>query len=193
MGKFSDDGFEATDFSVFVSDLLVATADSADASVDAAVPEVLTLLRQKLQMDVVFVSEFTGGKRVFRYVDSGDGAPQLPVGYSNPLEESYCQRVVDGRLPELMPDAATHPGTQALPKPPFRVGAHLSTPIVLDDGRPYGTLCCFSTQPNPQLRQRDLDNLRHCAKLVARKVEIARAQKAEPDWSLKPMEHGGRR
>jgi GAF domain-containing protein len=192
MGKFSEHGFEATDFSVLVSDLLVATSDSADASIDAAVPEVLTLLRQKLKMDVVFVSEFVGGKRVFRHVESGAGAPQLPVGYSNPLEESYCQRVVDGRLPEIMPDASAHPGTQSLPKPPFRVGAHLSTPIMLGNGQAYGTLCCFSTQPNPMLQQRDLDNLRHCAKLVARKVEIARERKADPDWALKPMEDGGR-
>lgn len=192
MGKFSNDGFEGTDFSVFVSDLLVATSDSADASVESAVPEVLNLLRQKLKMDVVFVSEFTGGRRVLRHVQQGQGAPELPVGYSNPLEESYCQRVVDGRLPEMMPDASSHPGTQSLPRTPFRIGAHLSTPILLGDGQPYGTLCCFSTQPNPQLRQRDLDNLRHCAKLVARKVEIARAQKTEPDWSLKPMEDGGR-
>lgn len=183
--------FESTDLSVWVSDLLVATTDKADAAIDAAVPEVLNLLRQKLAMDVVFVSEFTGGERVFRFVNGAPGAPRLAVGASNPLEESYCQRVVDGRLPELVHDVAALPDGTRPPPAAFRIGAHLSTPVLLDDGQTYGTLCCFSTQPNPQLRQRDLDTLRHCAKLVARKVETARGRKAEPDWTLQPMDNGG--
>lgn len=140
---------------------------------------VLRLLREQLRMDVVFVSEFADGQRVFRFVDSAPGAPTVPVGGADPLEESYCQRVVDGRLAELVQDAAKVPG---LPPTPFPVGGHLSTPIRLPDGSVYGTLCCFSLAPSRHLRDRDLVNLRHCAQLVARKVNVAQARGREPTW-----------
>lgn len=165
--------------SVHISELLVATAESSDPGIDRAVTTVLRLLREQLRMDVVFVSEFADGQRVFRFVDSAPDAPSVPVGGADPLEASYCQRVVDGRLAELVQDAATVAG---LPPTPFPVGGHLSTPIRLPDGSIYGTLCCFSTAPNRRLRDRDLVNLRHCAQLVARKVNVARSQGQQPAW-----------
>ncbi|HZW74931.1 MAG TPA: hypothetical protein VFF43_15395, partial [Caldimonas sp.] len=47
-------------------DLLVATAESSDALIDGSVNETLRMMRDKFAMDVVFVSEFSGGKRVLR-------------------------------------------------------------------------------------------------------------------------------
>ncbi|MET0333356.1 MAG: GAF domain-containing protein [Rhizobacter sp.] len=170
---------------VKISELLVATSDTADAAIDKAVPEVLQSLRVKLGMDVVFVSEFVDGERVFRFVDRSGTAPPFATGDSGPLEESYCQRVVDGRMPGLVADAAKLPG---LPTPPFRVGAHLSTPIVMGDGHTYGTLCCFSQAANDQLRQRDLETLRMCAQLVARKLGAAEERKTTADWTLQPLD-----
>ena len=170
---------DPTALSVHISELLVATADASDPGIDDAVTTVLRLLRQQLRMDVVFVSEFAGGQRVFRFVDSAPDAPSVPVGGADPLEGSYCQRVVDGRLAELVQDAGTVPG---LPSTPFPVGGPLSTPIRLPDGSVYGTLCCFSTAPNRHLRDRDLVNLRHCAQLVARKVNVARTQGRQAAW-----------
>ncbi|MEY4563257.1 MAG: hypothetical protein RLZZ618_2534 [Pseudomonadota bacterium] len=174
--------YDDKDLVVTISDLLVATADSADAAIDSAVPELLSLLRQRLHMDVVFVSEFVNGQRVFRFVDSAADAPPVHVGDAGPLEESYCQRVVDGRLPGLIHDAAARTDLSDLPDPGFRVGAHLSTPIVLEDGNTYGTLCCFSTSPNENLRDRDLTNLKNCAQLVARKLDATRQQTGRTAW-----------
>lgn len=172
--------------SVEISELLVATADAADPAIDRAVPEVLSLLRQRLKMDVVFVSEFTGGRRAFRFVDRAEGAPELNVDDSNPLEESFCQRVVDGRLPELIADVAALPASAGAPATPFPIGAHISTAIRLHDGSVYGTLCCFSRAPNPQLRQRDMTNLKHCAELVAHKIDNAQAAGQPVTWTLAP-------
>jgi hypothetical protein len=62
-------------------------------------------------------------------------------------------------------------------------------PIVLSEGSSYGTLCCFSTAPRPDLRQKDLETLRLCACLVARKIELARRTgRAAPDWQPEPVE-----
>lgn len=174
MAKFYDDGFDPDDLNVKVSELLVATADSSDELIDRAVTEVLGLLRERLAMDVVFVSEFVDGQRIFRYVDTRPGNRVLAVGASNPLELSWCQRIVDGRLPELIPRMDDLPAEVKadLPKPPFEIGTHLSTPILLDDGRIYGTLCCFSFGVNESVQAKDLKNLKWVAMLVARKLRV---------------------
>ncbi|WKB52228.1 GAF domain-containing protein [Eleftheria terrae] len=183
--------FSSDDLSVIISDLLVATADASDALVDGSVAEVLSLLRERLSMDVVFVSQFVDGRRVFRFVDAGRAASPVQVGDSDPLEQSFCKFVVEGRLPQAIPDMAALPPVDGLPQPPMRIGAHLSTPIVLKDGTVYGTLCCFSSSPNPALQQRELTQLRHCAQLVARKLELAAREPERPgaaEWTLQPLQ-----
>ncbi|MFT7776131.1 GAF domain-containing protein [Roseateles sp.] len=165
---------------VQISELLVATADSYDPQLDRRITGVLLMLRKQLRMDVVFVSEFVNGERVFRFVDGGD-AMDLHVGDSAPLEQSYCQRIVEGRIPELLPDAAVLVARGELPDTGIPVGAHLSTPVVLPDGRVYGTVCCFSAAAQPDLQQSALACLRQCARLLARKVEH------EPRASFAPM------
>lgn len=150
---------------------LLAEFPSSDQPAAHNIERALRAIRSHLDMEVAFVAEFASGRRVFRYVDSGYDGP-VQVGASNPLEESYCLRVVDGRLPELMPDAAAvpeaaaMPATQALP-----VGAHIGVPIRLRDGRLFGTFCCFSRRPDPTLNQRDLELLRAVAELTAYQID----------------------
>jgi GAF domain-containing protein len=181
--------FHKDDLTVTISELLVATADSSDPLLDDSVSELLRAVRVRMAMDMVFVSEFVDGRRMFRFVDAAKDAAAIEAGDSSPVEESVCQRVVQGRVPELV----TH--LSALPKEqvgelPFSIGAHLSTPIVLADRRVYGTLCCFSTAPRPDLVQADLDKLRMCATLVARKVDLSAARglkEPPPNWKLEPQ------
>jgi len=192
---FYDDNYRPDDLGVKYTELLVATADGADALVDGAVPEVLKLLREHMHMDVVFVSEFTDGKRVFRHVDTSPQGKVIEAGQSDPLEESWCQRVVDGRLPELIHDATFLPA-DAAPKPPFPVGAHMSTPVVLKNGNVYGTLCCFSFAGNPNLAEQDLKKLKYTAQLTAAKIDQNMAKPdSDPskDWSLVPQARQGAR
>jgi hypothetical protein len=53
-------------------------------------------------MDVAFISEFTKGKRIFRQGYPPHPSNPVQLGASDPLEESYCQRVVDGRMSDLI-------------------------------------------------------------------------------------------
>lgn len=132
----------------------------------------LAAVRTHLGMDVAFISQFTAGQRVFRHVDSETGQAPIAVGEGGPLEESYCQRVVDGRLPELMPDAFDEPEALALPATrSLPVRAHLSVPIRLANGEVYGTFCCFSPHPDASLNERDIALLRIFADLTARHIE----------------------
>lgn len=153
--------------------MLVATADGGDKALDEAVPQMLRLIRKRMDMDVVFVSEFVNGQRVFRHVDQRDDRPVLAKGAGDPIERSWCQRVVDGRLPQFIADASQVIESTALPVPPFPVGTHISTPIVLPDGRVYGTLCCFSYGVNPASTRHDLDVLQYAAQLLSNMIEPA--------------------
>ncbi|RZL64528.1 MAG: GAF domain-containing protein [Variovorax sp.] len=196
MTLFHEHDYAPDAFEVRVSELLVATADGGDALINDSVPEVLKLLREHLRMDVVFVSEFVDGRRVFRHVNTAPDRPSLiAANESAPLEQSFCQRVVDGRLPGLVQDVAKLPDFDQLPATPFPVGAHLSVPIVLNDGRVYGTLCCFSTGANPALAQRDLKKLEMSALLAARRIDADRTRetdKVTAAWSLEPQDDRSR-
>ncbi|RYF55498.1 MAG: diguanylate cyclase, partial [Comamonadaceae bacterium] len=99
-----DWGYEPDDLEVQITDLLVATADGHGTLDDHQVTEVLRLLRQHLKMDVVFISEFVDGQRIFRRVESRTGLSLIEEGQGDPLEQSFCQRVIDGRLPQLVHD-----------------------------------------------------------------------------------------
>ena len=141
-------------------------------SVDRLMAELLPSARKHFGMEVAFVSEFRNGRRVFRFVDAQAGAELIQVNGSDPLEESYCQRIVDGRLPELLPDATRHPEALTLPATlALPVGAHLSIPIRFSSGRVYGTFCCFSRTPDMSLGHRDVETMRFFAEVVAKVLE----------------------
>ena len=124
-------------------------------------------VRQRLGMEVAFVSEFIDGRRMFRFVDSGPDVEIIAVGQGGPLDESYCQRVADGRLPELIRDARRLPAAQVLPvTQELPVGAHVSVPIRLTGGNVFGTFCTFSRQGNDRLDERDLAMVRVFADLA---------------------------
>ena len=70
---------------------------------------------------------------------------------------------------------------------PFRVGAHLSTPIVLADGQIYGTLCCFSMAADPSLQETDLRKLECVAKYTAKRIDVQRDAESG-QWQLQPID-----
>ena len=153
-------------------DFVLADVQASGASVDDILQDALRTIRVHLGMDVAFMSEFLEGRRFFRYVDAGAETPPISVGDSDPLDASYCHYIVDGRLPQLIRDAAriplamTLPATTALP-----VGAHLSVPIQFSDGRIYGTFCCFKSAPDLTLLERDLAMVQIFAEFTGKQLE----------------------
>jgi EAL domain-containing protein (putative c-di-GMP-specific phosphodiesterase class I) len=136
-----------------------------------SIQRVLNAIRRHLNMDVAFVSEFREHDRIFHFVDADDRSPIRP-GDTAPLASGYCQRVIDGRLPQLIRDSHRLPATKLLPETSqLPIGAHLSVPIYLRDGRVYGTFCCFSFAPDESLTARDLQVMKAFAELVADQLE----------------------
>src|SRR5215217_7365357 len=91
---------------ILMLNFLVEDKTPKSVSPDQILPRALRALRTHLGMDVAFVSEFRGGRRVFRYVDAARENAAVQGGASDALEESYCQRVIDKRLPELIGDTS---------------------------------------------------------------------------------------
>jgi diguanylate cyclase (GGDEF)-like protein/PAS domain S-box-containing protein len=158
-------------------DALVRQAGQrGQGELDQFLRTMLAAIRVHLGLDVAFISEFAHGRRIFRHVDGGiDDAP-IQVGDSDPLDDSYCQRVVDGRLPELIRDAFDNPTAMELPVTrALPVRAHVSVPIRFEDDEVYGTFCCFSTTPDSSLNERDLGLMRTLADIAANLIARERA------------------
>ena len=151
---------------VRTSDLLVATAETCDPLVDASVLKALQLLRKLLRMDAVFVAELVDGARVTR-VGETNGAMPMNVGEVVPLERTYCNLVLERKLPEFITDVDVLAEDEAPAGLLPGLRGHVMTPIVLRDGRIYGTLCCLSASPLAVDQERALLNLRRSAKFVA--------------------------
>lgn len=167
--------YDPDDIDVRIADLLVATSDGSDPVLDPKVQEVLGILRKALRMDVVFVSQFLDGRRTFKVVDQGPGKTLVVPGQSDPLEESWCQHVVDGRIPEFVKDAGPLIAAGQVPRPRNQIGTYVSTPVLLRNGSVYGTLCCFSTTVKDDASPLDLRRLQITARHLAEHLDATPA------------------
>lgn len=128
-------------------------------------------------MEVAYVSEFVGDQAVFRQVDAPGLENMIKVGDSQSLDDIYCRRILEGRLPQLMPDTSAEPVAMALPiTQAIPVGKHVSVPIRLTDGSVYGMFCCLGFKADRSLHERDLQMMKVFADLTA--FEISRDQEA---------------
>ena len=120
------------------------------------VARVLEIARSRLGMDVAWLSAFTSTSQQFVAVaDGGTGAgPQ--AGSTGSLEGSYCVRVLDGRLPGVVPRARQDPRTRDLAvTEELGIGAYAGSPVRAADGTVLGMLCCTSRVPRPDLDDSD--------------------------------------
>jgi GAF domain-containing protein len=151
----------------------VATSDFASPAHHKPLSEFLARVREALGMDIAFVSQFVEDRRVFRVVSVDSHAPPLVVaGQSDPLVDSYCKRIVEGRLPTAIPDTSASPEARDLAiTQRLRIGAYLSVPIVLKDGEVFGTLCCFSHVARPDLGEHQVLGLQDVANVIAAGID----------------------
>ncbi|WP_347331621.1 sensor domain-containing phosphodiesterase [Marinimicrobium locisalis] len=165
-----------------MSRLLTEVFDLREGTLATVLQRLLQAARMHMGMDVAFISKLEQGLRRFYYVDQAQGVDLLKVGDSDPLEESYCQKVVEGSLPELMCNAQTVEEAKKLEATEaVGVGAHMSIPIRLRDGSVFGTFCCFSFQADYSLNERDHALMTVFAEIAAELLEkdVQRAKEEE--------------
>lgn len=145
----------------------------SELAASPSVGHALRVAREFLGMDIAYATEHVGGMQLFRKVD-GDlsffGLGEIP---GLRLDQTYCQRMRDGRLPNLIPDVRADDraarlaiGTTA------SIRAFASVPLRFVDGRFFGTLCVASHELRPGLGYRHLELLRIFARIVADQFEL---------------------
>jgi GAF domain-containing protein len=136
------------------------------------IEEMLSAVREVLEMDVAFVSEFAGERMVFRALEGDAESFGWEEGDGFPIDESYCKRVLDGRINRVVPDAKGEGATRDLRvTSEADIGSYVAVPLVLSDGRLFGTLCCVGHAPDPWLRERDLGLMERVARQLIEQLE----------------------
>lgn len=154
-------------------------SDGHRADVDAEIDDLLGFVRERLGVPAAFLSRFDGDRRVLRSLVTSEGATR---GQAEPLLATLCARIASGRLPQLVPDARSHPDARDLPAvAQHGIRTYLGVPVELSDGSLYGTLCATTTEERPDLDERAVDLLRVAARSVVRLLdrEVVRERRAD--------------
>ena len=151
---------------------LAGRPSGSAARLAPGVERLLGLAREQLGMTVAAVGQFEGDNEVWRYLDGDGAAFGMRPGGEIPLEETYCQRVVEGRLPNLVHDARSEERVRDLPVTrKAGIGAYAGVPITLPGGGLYGVLCCLSPRAEWGLGERDTRLLRIVAGMLGEELE----------------------
>ena len=136
------------------------------------IEDMLRDVRKALDMDVAFVSKFDADQLVFRKLEGDAESFGWQEGESFPIDESYCKRVLDGRIPQVVPEAKLEDATKDLRvTSEADIGCYCAVALVLSDGRLYGTLCCVSHEADPSLRELDLGLMERTARWLVGQLE----------------------
>lgn len=119
------------------------------------VADLLRTARKSLHMSVAFLSRLDGTTQHLEVVDSA-----VPLvfrdGITQVQETSFCQAILDGKLPAVIPDVRDFPEAMKLPTAKIpRIRSYVSAPVRLSDGELYGTFCAFGLTTDKELAERD--------------------------------------
>src|SRR5215210_216890 len=136
------------------------------------IEDMLRNVRETLNMYVAFISQFSEDQLVFRVLERDAESFGWREGESFPIDESYCKRVLDGRIPQVVPNVKREDATKDLRvTSEADMGCYCAVPLVLCDGRLYGTLCCVSHESDPWLRERDLGIMERTARWLVEQLQ----------------------
>ncbi|CAN5398661.1 hypothetical protein BH10PSE14_BH10PSE14_21490 [soil metagenome] len=156
---------------------------------ESVVSRTLNAVRTHLGLQIAYVSQIIGNESIFREVDAPGLEHLIKPGDRRSLDDVYCRHILEGRLPELMPDTSAFPLAVSMPVTSATpIGAHVSVPLRLADGQLYGMFCCLGPTADPSLNERDLSMMRAFAELAA--FEIGQNLTAERDFDAKAARIG---
>ena len=127
--------------------------DLDDLGPRPAIESLLHAARRNLHMDAAFLAETVDDAQIMQ-ATTGPSAETFTVvpGGSRPLVETYCQHVLRSQAPWIIRDTSLEPLVAEMAATrEAGIGAYIGVPVSYPDGRPFGTLCCVSHEPCPEL------------------------------------------
>jgi len=144
----------------------------------------LDTARQRLGMDIAWLSEFTDGQQRIHAATGDLAAMNVHPGMTASLEGSFCVRVLTGQLPPVVTDAARDPRTRDLTvTEQLNIGSYAGAPVRTRSGEPVGMLCALSPHQGPQLTQQSAHHLEFLAQLIS--DHIGGAEPGRPDLTAR--------
>jgi EAL domain-containing protein (putative c-di-GMP-specific phosphodiesterase class I) len=156
----------------------LADVENLDESLKAAAAS----FRKLLNFDISYISRFENSHQVIEAVDLSDSAADIPIkkGSAFNVEESYCKRVADNKLPKFVLDAKEEPLVADIPAiAELSIGTLISVPITMRDGRLYGSICGFSRTIRNDISERDVRFVELLAEFASRVLESSIAKSGD--------------
>jgi EAL domain-containing protein (putative c-di-GMP-specific phosphodiesterase class I) len=151
--------------------LSVKEVDDSD-SVNNKLNKLLSIVRKHLDMEVAFISEFLEDEQIINAVDANSSMLPINIGDAQALEETYCGKIVDDILPNIINDTKSNDIASKLAiTDKLSIGSHIGVPIALSSGKIYGTFCCYKQSTDNSLNQRDLSFLSAIAEIASELIE----------------------
>ncbi len=159
---------------------------------DAQIADLLATARSSLRLSVAFLSRLDGTTQHFEVVEaSGPAALFFKEGVTQRQETTFCQAILDGTIPAVIPDVRKVPAAMSLPAARIpRIRSYVSVPVTLSDGTLYGTFCAAGLTTDKELSRRDqalMEVLARAAAVIIEPDVVHRARAAEIEDRLLPV------
>jgi EAL domain-containing protein (putative c-di-GMP-specific phosphodiesterase class I) len=161
---------------------------------DQQVADLLRTAKSSLGLSVAFLSRLDGSNQFLEVVETS--VPFLfKEGATQRQETTFCQAILDGKLPAVIPDVTAFPEAMKLPAARLpRIRSYVSVPVVLSDGSLYGTFCAAGLTTDRGLTKRDkslMDVLAHAAAVIIEPGVVEAARRSLVESRLVPLIEAG--
>ncbi|CAN5490038.1 hypothetical protein BH10ACT3_BH10ACT3_05940 [soil metagenome] len=153
----------------------------------------LRTARDALGLSLTFLTRMDGRTQYLEVVESK--VPIFHDGQTQPQATTFCQAILDGKLPNVIPDVTKLPEAKRLPAAKFpRIRSFVSVPVTLSDGTVYGTFCAAGFTTDKGLSRRDqalMEVLASAAATIIEPVVDDRRREADIRARLQPVLDAG--
>jgi GAF domain len=132
---------------------------------------VLEVAHTETMMDVAVLGHIHEGHEIARQLAGDAQSFGLELGAAIPIEDTYCQRLLQGQISNIVPDtrANEHVRDLALTHA-ANIGAYIGVPLTTLNAQLY-ILCCLAHEQRPSLSRRDVVFLRGLAETIAAELD----------------------
>lgn len=143
---------------------------SPRSATDEQVAELLRVAKRSLGLSLACFTRMDGTIQHLEVVESS--IPLFKDGMTQPQQTSFCQAILEGRLPAVIPNVSKLPEAKRLPAARFpRIRSFVSVPVRLSDGELYGTFCAAGFTADRELCARDQALMEVLASAAATVIE----------------------